>query len=162
MRDLAGGQRLSYAELDGRVGRMAGALRGSFGVSCGDRVAMLSHSCVRAFETFSMARTGADPVTEPFTDRVDAAVSASTANRALAAALAKLPATYRDTLLLVTWGDPSYEEAALALVITAEMTLAGLAPHMARFRPHAETSLAAARAEITKLAAPAEMTTLAG
>ena len=41
-------------------------------------------------------------------------------------------------------------------VITAEMTLAGLAPHLARFRPQAETSLAAARAEITELAAPAE------
>jgi RNA polymerase sigma-70 factor (ECF subfamily) len=63
----------------------------------------------------AVVRTGADPVTEPFTDRVDAAVSATTANRALAAALAKLPAPYRDALLLVAWGDLSYEQAALAL-----------------------------------------------
>jgi RNA polymerase sigma factor (sigma-70 family) len=63
----------------------------------------------------AVARAGVDPVTEPFTDRVDAAVSAITANRALAAALAKLPATHRDVLLLVAWGDLSYEEAAIAL-----------------------------------------------
>lgn len=63
----------------------------------------------------AVARAGADPVTEPFTDRVDAAVTAGAAHRALAAALAALPARYRDTLLLVAWGDLSYEEAALAL-----------------------------------------------
>jgi DNA-directed RNA polymerase specialized sigma24 family protein len=32
-----------------------------------------------------------------------------------AAALARLPAAYRDTLLLVVWGDLSYAEAAAAL-----------------------------------------------
>lgn len=63
----------------------------------------------------ALARTGTDPVTEPFTDRVDAAVSASAANKQLAAALAGLPAAHRDTLLLVAWGDLSYEEAAAAL-----------------------------------------------
>ena len=35
----------------------------------------------------------------------------------LAAALARLPAAYRDTLLLVVWGDLSYNEAATALGI---------------------------------------------
>jgi two-component system KDP operon response regulator KdpE len=44
----------------------------------------------------ALARTGADPVTEPFTDRVDAAVSASAAGQRLAAALARLPAGHRD------------------------------------------------------------------
>ena len=63
----------------------------------------------------ALARTGADPVTEPFTDQVDERVSASAARRLLAKALAELPAAYRDALLLVTWGDLSYEEAATAL-----------------------------------------------
>lgn len=63
----------------------------------------------------ALARTGRDPVTEPFTDRVDAAASAAQAGTRLAAALAKLPAAYRDALLLVVWGDLSYEQAAAAL-----------------------------------------------
>jgi RNA polymerase sigma factor (sigma-70 family) len=62
-----------------------------------------------------VARTGRDPVTEPFTDQVDAAVSASGARRQLAAALARLPAAYRDALLLIAWSDLTYQEAALAL-----------------------------------------------
>ena len=63
----------------------------------------------------ALARTGADPVTESFTDRIDDRVSASTASRRLAAALARLSAELRDTLLLVAWGDLSYEETATAL-----------------------------------------------
>jgi RNA polymerase sigma factor (sigma-70 family) len=63
----------------------------------------------------ALARTGADPVTESFTDRVDDRVSASAASRRLAAGLARLPTELRDTLLLVAWGDLSYEEAATAL-----------------------------------------------
>ena len=65
----------------------------------------------------ALARTGADPVTESFTDRIDDRVSASTAGRRLAAALARLSAELRDTLLLVAWGDLSYEETATALGI---------------------------------------------
>lgn len=70
----------------------------------------------------ALARTGADPVTAPFaaasfTDQVDEAVSAGMARRQLAAALAKLPAANRDPLLLVAWGDLSYEEVAQALHI---------------------------------------------
>jgi RNA polymerase sigma factor (sigma-70 family) len=65
----------------------------------------------------ALARTGADPVMEPFTDRVDDRVSASMASRRLAAGLARLPEELRDTLLLVTWGDLSYEEAATALKV---------------------------------------------
>lgn len=62
-----------------------------------------------------LARTGHDAVTEPFTDRVDAAVSAEGMRGQLAAALARLPAAHRDTLLLVVWGGLSYPEAAAAL-----------------------------------------------
>jgi RNA polymerase sigma factor (sigma-70 family) len=63
----------------------------------------------------ALARTGTDPVTASFTDRSDNRVTAGAAGRRLAAALAALPAAYRDTLLLVVWGDLSYEEAAAAL-----------------------------------------------
>jgi len=63
----------------------------------------------------ALARTGADPVMEPFTDRVDDQVSAGTASRRLAAGLARLPEQLRDTLLLVAWSGLSYEEAATAL-----------------------------------------------
>jgi RNA polymerase sigma-70 factor (ECF subfamily) len=61
-----------------------------------------------------LARTGADPVTEPFTDRVEAAVSALAVKPRLAAALAKLPASQRDALLLLVWADLSYEQIAVA------------------------------------------------
>jgi RNA polymerase sigma factor (sigma-70 family) len=62
-----------------------------------------------------LERTGADPVTAPFTERSDERVSAGAARRNLAAALAKLPAGHRDALLLVAWGGLSYEETAQAL-----------------------------------------------
>jgi RNA polymerase sigma factor (sigma-70 family) len=58
-----------------------------------------------------LARTGIDPVTEPFTDRIDATVSA---NAALASSLARLPASQRDALLLVAWAGLTYEQAAAA------------------------------------------------
>jgi RNA polymerase sigma factor (sigma-70 family) len=63
----------------------------------------------------ALARTGADPVTEPFTDRVDDRVSADHASRQLATALARLSADLRDTILLAAWSDLSYEEIAVAL-----------------------------------------------
>src|SRR5580658_321633 len=63
----------------------------------------------------ALARTGADPVTEPFTDRVDDRVSAGHASRQVAAALARLSAKLRDTMLLAAWSDLSYEEIAVAL-----------------------------------------------
>lgn len=63
----------------------------------------------------ALARTGADPVTEPFTDRVDDRVSADHVSRQLATALARLFAGLRDTILLAAWSDLSYEEIAVAL-----------------------------------------------
>jgi RNA polymerase sigma factor (sigma-70 family) len=62
-----------------------------------------------------LARTGIDPVTEPFTERVDARVSAAALGKPLAAALARLPKAYRDALLLLAWGDLTYAQAAQAL-----------------------------------------------
>ena len=61
-----------------------------------------------------LARTGIDPVTEPFTDRVDAAVTANAAKARLAAAVARLPAGQRDALLLLVWADLSYDQIARA------------------------------------------------
>jgi RNA polymerase sigma factor (sigma-70 family) len=61
-----------------------------------------------------LARTGVDPVAEPFTDRVDAAVSAASMNAQLGGVLARLPAAQRDALLLVAWGGLSYDQVAVA------------------------------------------------
>ncbi|MER7501380.1 RNA polymerase sigma factor [Nonomuraea pusilla] len=63
----------------------------------------------------ALSRTGTDAVTEPFTDEVDRRVTADGARRRLAGALAGLSRAHRDTLLLVTWAELTYEEAALAL-----------------------------------------------
>lgn len=84
----------------------------------------------------AVARAGADPVTEPFTDRVDAAVTAGAAHRALAAALAALPPRYRDPLLLVAWGDLSYEETALALGVPVGTVRSRLHRARAQLRQH--------------------------
>jgi RNA polymerase sigma-70 factor, ECF subfamily len=61
-----------------------------------------------------LARTGADPVVADFAPRVDESVSAASANAALAAGLAALPAAQRDALLLVAWGGLTYEQVAAA------------------------------------------------
>lgn len=61
-----------------------------------------------------LARTGADPVIEPFTDRVHAKVAASAVKPRLAEALAQLPRAQRDALLLLAWADLSYEQIAIA------------------------------------------------
>ena len=68
---------------------------------------------IRQYRAF--ARTGTDPVTEFFTDRVDDRVSADMASQLIAAALARLSAELRDTLLLAAWSDLTYEEIATAL-----------------------------------------------
>jgi fatty-acyl-CoA synthase len=60
LHDLGKGHRLSYADLDERIGCVAGMLRRSFGVGRGDRVVMLSRGCFRAFEVmYACARLGA-------------------------------------------------------------------------------------------------------
>jgi RNA polymerase sigma-70 factor (ECF subfamily) len=61
-----------------------------------------------------LAASGADPVTAPFTDRVEDAVAARGVKQRLAAAMAELPVSQRDALLLLVWADLSYEQIATA------------------------------------------------
>lgn len=63
----------------------------------------------------ALSRTGAGAVAEPFTDEVDSRLLADAAKRRVAAALAGLSQAHRDTLLLVTWAEFTYEQAAQAL-----------------------------------------------
>jgi RNA polymerase sigma-70 factor, ECF subfamily len=85
-----------------------------------------------------LARTGGDPVTEPFTDRVDAAVTADAAKMRLAAALAKLPASQRDALLLLVWADLRYEQIAKATGVP----LGTVQSRISRARRHLREQLA--------------------
>ncbi|MFC5185701.1 RNA polymerase sigma factor [Actinomadura harenae] len=64
----------------------------------------------------ALQRTGVDPLPEPLDDAVLQRVAAQSERR-LAGAVAKLPAGDRDVLLLVAWGDLTYEEVAAALEI---------------------------------------------
>jgi RNA polymerase sigma-70 factor (ECF subfamily) len=61
-----------------------------------------------------LARTGADPVLEPFTEQVEAQVAASAVKPRLAEALARLPKAQRDALLLQAWADLTYDQIATA------------------------------------------------
>jgi RNA polymerase sigma-70 factor (ECF subfamily) len=65
----------------------------------------------------ALARTGIDPVIDDLADRVAERVTAQAAGRQLAGALAGLSARDRDVLLLVAWGELSYEETARVLRI---------------------------------------------
>ena len=82
----------------------------------------------------ALARTGADPVVEPFTDRVDDRVSASKAASLLAKALGGLSAENRDTLLLMAWGGLSYDEIATALGVPVGTVRSRLSRARSRLR----------------------------
>jgi len=82
----------------------------------------------------ALARTGADPATEPFTDEVEARVTAAGTARPLAAALARLPAAHRDTLLLVAWGDLTYEQTATSLGVPVGTVRSRISRARARLR----------------------------
>jgi RNA polymerase sigma factor (sigma-70 family) len=82
----------------------------------------------------ALARTGVDQVAESFTDAVDARVSAAGQYRQVAGELAALPAAYRDALLLVAWGELSYEEAALTLGVPVGTVRSRLSRARARLR----------------------------
>ncbi|MEU1720194.1 RNA polymerase sigma factor [Actinomadura sp. ATCC 39365] len=62
-------------------------------------------------------RSPLDQDVESPADRVAAGVTAQAARPRLAGALAALPAKDRDVLLLIAWGDLTYEEVAQALGI---------------------------------------------
>ena len=82
----------------------------------------------------ALARTGTDPVTEPFTDQVEARVTAAGTARPLAAALAQLPAAHRHALLLVAWGDLTYEQAATTLGVPVGTVRSRISRARARLR----------------------------
>lgn len=65
----------------------------------------------------ALARTGIDPVAEADTERIHRRVVAAAAERELASALAGLATGDREVLLLVAWGELSYDEVAVALGI---------------------------------------------
>ncbi|MFI0452648.1 RNA polymerase sigma factor [Actinomadura sp. 6N118] len=73
------------------------------------------HGRAEARRLRAMSRLPAPQGDEPLADRVTDRVGAEDTHRTLAGALARLPARYRDVLLLVAWGDLSYEEVAEAL-----------------------------------------------
>ncbi|MEV6494687.1 RNA polymerase sigma factor [Actinoplanes sp. NPDC051633] len=65
----------------------------------------------------ALGRAGAGDDVEEFTDRVDSAVAAQAVRGALAVALSRIRPVERDVLLLIAWGDLSYEEVAQSLHI---------------------------------------------
>ncbi|GAA4670388.1 RNA polymerase sigma factor [Phytohabitans rumicis] len=65
----------------------------------------------------ALAKAPAEPTDAGFDERVDGYVSAAAAGRQLAAAMARLAARDRDTLLLVAWGELSYEDVARVLSV---------------------------------------------
>ncbi|WP_327007551.1 RNA polymerase sigma factor [Dactylosporangium sp. NBC_01737] len=64
-----------------------------------------------------MARVGVEPSTEEFADRVGESVAAGSVKKLLSLALSKLARRDRDVLLLVAWGDLTYDEVGQALNI---------------------------------------------
>jgi RNA polymerase sigma-70 factor, ECF subfamily len=65
----------------------------------------------------TLARTGVDPVCVSGADDIVARVTATAQRRKLAEALAGISAADRDTLLLLSWAELSYQEIARALDI---------------------------------------------
>jgi RNA polymerase sigma factor (sigma-70 family) len=65
----------------------------------------------------AIGRAGADDEVEEFADQVVSAVAAQAVRGALGAALSRLRPAERDVLLLIAWGDLSYEEVAESLSI---------------------------------------------
>ncbi|MCK2214633.1 sigma-70 family RNA polymerase sigma factor [Actinomadura sp. ATCC 31491] len=65
----------------------------------------------------ALLRAPVDSAVESPADRVAAGVTAQAVRGELAGALASLPAKDRDVLLLIAWGDLTYEEVAQALGI---------------------------------------------
>jgi RNA polymerase sigma-70 factor (ECF subfamily) len=80
----------------------------------------------------ALARTGAQQVSEGHEDEVTGRLDAQAYRAPLAAALAGIPSTDRDVLLLVAWAELTSEEAGEALGIPAGTARSRL--HRARKR----------------------------
>jgi acyl-CoA synthetase (AMP-forming)/AMP-acid ligase II len=126
---VCGDVRLSYAALDERVARLAGALVG-LGVAPGERVAALMHNCHRYMETY-LAAERAGAVLVPLNHRLAPAEIAFILNDAEAAVL------IGDAELLPLYEACRHDVAALRAVIVAgsegapldyEQTLAAAEP----------------------------------
>ncbi|MGW7253784.1 RNA polymerase sigma factor [Streptomyces sp. NPDC054834] len=87
---------------------------------------------LRALSRATSLVPGEDGDGEPLADRIAEKVSAESSRAALAGALARLPARHRDVLLVITWGDLDYREAAQALGIPVGTVRSRL--HRARSR----------------------------
>ncbi|GAA2212759.1 RNA polymerase sigma factor [Nonomuraea monospora] len=75
------------------------------------------HHRTEAARYRALLRAPVESEVESPADRVAAGVTAQAVRGELAGALAALPAKDRDVLLLIAWGDLTYEEAARALGI---------------------------------------------
>ncbi|UBU13867.1 RNA polymerase sigma factor [Nonomuraea gerenzanensis] len=75
------------------------------------------HHRTEAARYRALLRAPVEAEVESPADRVAAGVTAQAVRGELAGALAALPARDRDVLLLIAWGDLTYEEAARALGI---------------------------------------------
>ncbi|MEU8148563.1 sigma-70 family RNA polymerase sigma factor [Nonomuraea sp. NPDC048901] len=75
------------------------------------------HHRTEAARYRALQRAPVDADVESPADRVAAGVTAQASRPELASALAALPAKDRDVLLLIAWGDLTYEEVARALGI---------------------------------------------
>jgi RNA polymerase sigma factor (sigma-70 family) len=82
----------------------------------------------------ALARTGVDVVADSFAEVVDARISAAGEYRRLAGVLAGLPAAYRDALLLIAWGQLTYEQAAVTLGVPVGTVRSRLSRARARLR----------------------------
>ncbi|MEU7002830.1 RNA polymerase sigma factor [Nonomuraea sp. NPDC046570] len=113
-------------DLVGETFLIAFARRKSYDLSCPDArpwlfgiaTKLLSRHHRRESARYrALRRAPRDSAAESPADAVAAGVTASAARPLLAQALAALPARDRDVLLLIAWGDLSYEETADALRI---------------------------------------------
>ncbi|MEV1244993.1 RNA polymerase sigma factor [Nonomuraea sp. NPDC050022] len=75
------------------------------------------HHRTEAARYRALQRAPVDADVESPADRVAAGVTAQASRPELASALAALPAKDRDVLLLIAWGDLTYDEVAQALSI---------------------------------------------
>jgi RNA polymerase sigma factor (sigma-70 family) len=82
----------------------------------------------------ALARTGVDVVADSFAEVVDGRVSAADEYRRLAGALAALPIQYRDALLLIAWGELTYDQAAVTLGVPVGTVRSRLSRARARLR----------------------------